>query len=347
MKTSHSVIWGAERARRQQILTWLLYACGGFVLLLLILLLVLSGFSARNQVLLLELGGLVIAIGIALILARSGQMEVATHILFIGLIAAAVATSLPSGATSSALYTMFIPIVGATMMLRPAWSFGYAGLALIAYMSVYLFGARDTPPSPGGILLTTLLFAGHFGIVALLAYLSSRGYEKLLTASLLHAEELERTRNLLVVQVDEQTKDLRQALADLQNSSELIGQMSVPVMPIADGVLLLPLVGALDTQRATLVTERLLESVQREHARTVLIDITGVPLVDTQVAGAILRASQAVQLLGAEPVLVGIRAEVAQTMVGLGLTLGQINTRRDLRSGLAYALGAEVVHHYS
>jgi rsbT co-antagonist protein RsbR len=115
--------------------------------------------------------------------------------------------------------------------------------------------------------------------------------------------------------------------------------MSVPVVPVADGVLALPLVGALDSQRAALLTERLLEAIHRDRARTILIDITGVSVVDTQVAAALLRAAQAVRMLGAEPVLVGIRAEVAQTVVGLGLDLSHITSRRDLRSGLAYALG--------
>src|SRR5262249_39001677 len=121
--------------------------------------------------------------------------------------------------------------------------------------------------------------------------------------------------------------------------AETIQQMSVPVVPIADGVLMLPLIGALDSQRAALLTERLLEAIQRERACIVMIDITGVPIVDTHVAGARLRAAQAVRLLGHGLVLVGIRAEIAQTVVGLGLDLSHITSRRDLRSGLAYALG--------
>jgi rsbT co-antagonist protein RsbR len=103
-------------------------------------------------------------------------------------------------------------------------------------------------------------------------------------------------------------------------------------------VLVLPLIGTIDSQRAALLTERLLDAIQRERGRTVLIDITGVPVVDTHVAAVLLEAAQAVRLLGAEPVLVGIRAEVAQTIVGLGLDLSRITARRDLRSGLAYAL---------
>jgi anti-anti-sigma factor len=183
-----------------------------------------------------------------------------------------------------------------------------------------------------------VLFGSYFGIVALLSFLGARGYEQQIQISLKHAENLEHTRAELEDRVAERTRDLSGALEDVRRSAETIQQMSVPVLPIADGVLVLPLVGALDSQRAVLLTERLLDTIQRERAHMVLIDITGVPVVDTQVAGALIRASQAVQLLGAEPVVCGIRAEVAQTVVGLGLDLGRLTSQRDLRSGLAYAL---------
>ena len=74
------------------------------------------------------------------------------------------------------------------------------------------------------------------------------------------------------------------------------------------------------------------------HAKTAIIDITGVPVVDTQVASALLRAAQAVRLLGAQVMLTGIRPEVAQTLVGLGVNLGDIITRSTLQSGIAYAI---------
>jgi rsbT co-antagonist protein RsbR len=75
------------------------------------------------------------------------------------------------------------------------------------------------------------------------------------------------------------------------------------------------------------------------HAQVAILDITGVPVVDTQVANALLRAAQAVKLLGAQVVLTGIRPEVAQTLVGLGVDLGDIVTRGTLQSGIAFALG--------
>jgi anti-anti-sigma regulatory factor len=332
-------VWQAERARRLSILTRLLYVCGGVVLALLVLLLILTGgVTAQNQITLAELAGLFVAICVAWGLARTRMLNPAAHLLFVALVAATLATSLPSGTNSGAIYTLFIPIVGATLLLSPFWSLGYAGLALLTYVAIYLIGQNPVNKTPLGLLFNVVLFGGYFGIVALLSFLAARGYEQQIQVGLTHAENLERARAELEERVAERTRDLSGALEDVRRSAETIQQMSVPVLPIADGVLVLPLVGALDSQRAVLLTERLLDTIQRERAHMVLIDITGVPVVDTQVAGALIRASQAVQLLGAEPVICGIRAEVAQTVVGLGLDLGRLTSQRDLRSGLAYAL---------
>lgn len=180
--------------------------------------------------------------------------------------------------------------------------------------------------------------AMYFGAAALLAYLAARGYERLLLGSLSQAEALEQARAELSVQVEAQTRDIRAALTELEQRTETIRQMSVPVVPLANGVVVLPLVGSLDEQRAQLLQEQLLAAVYRDHCRVVLIEITGVPRVDEAMATALLQTAQAVRLLGAEVVLVGVRAEVAQTIVQLGLDLGRLVVRRDLAGGLHYAL---------
>jgi PAS domain S-box-containing protein len=115
-------------------------------------------------------------------------------------------------------------------------------------------------------------------------------------------------------------------------------ELSTPLIPIAENVVAMPLIGSLDSARAQQVIETLLSGVASAHATTAIVDITGVPVVDTQVANALLRAAQAVRLLGAHVILTGIRPEVAQTLVGLGLDLSGIVTRSTLQSGIAFAL---------
>lgn len=116
-------------------------------------------------------------------------------------------------------------------------------------------------------------------------------------------------------------------------------ELSTPLIPISDTVMIMPLIGTIDTARAQQVIETLLEGVSTSRARTAIIDITGVLLVDTQVANALIQAAQAVKLLGAQVVLTGIRPEVSQTLVGLGVDLRGIVTKSTLQSGIAYATG--------
>ncbi len=117
-----------------------------------------------------------------------------------------------------------------------------------------------------------------------------------------------------------------------------VQELSTPVVPVLDDILILPLIGFIDSDRAQRVMEGLLAGLEQTRAQVVLLDVTGVPVVDSGVADHLMRAARAAQLLGAHLVLVGIRPEVAQTIVGLGVHMSDIATRSDLRSGLEYAL---------
>ncbi len=134
-------------------------------------------------------------------------------------------------------------------------------------------------------------------------------------------------------------EELRVASEQQRRLLEMIQELSTPLVPIVEGVLVLPLVGTIDSQRAQQIMDVLLQGIAQERARVVILDITGVPVVDTSVANYLLQATQAVRLLGAECILVGITPEVAQTVVGLGVELAGLITRSDLQGGVEYALG--------
>jgi PAS domain S-box-containing protein len=123
----------------------------------------------------------------------------------------------------------------------------------------------------------------------------------------------------------------------IQMQSGLLAELSTPLIPLTQAVVVMPLIGSIDSRRAQQVLDTLLHGITERHARIAIIDITGVPIVDTHVAGALIRAAQAAQLLGAQVVLTGIRPEVAQTLVGMGTELRGIVTRSDLQSGIAFA----------
>ena len=127
-------------------------------------------------------------------------------------------------------------------------------------------------------------------------------------------------------------------LATIEQQRSIINEMSVPILPLSESVLIMPLVGALDSSRIAQAQERALDTIERTSARQLILDITGVPLIDTQVALGLMQIVQAGQLLGCAVMLVGIRPEVAQAIVGLGIDLSHIQTLSTLQSGIAQTL---------
>lgn len=115
-------------------------------------------------------------------------------------------------------------------------------------------------------------------------------------------------------------------------------ELSAPLIPVMDNITIMPLIGTIDTERAKLIMENLLEGVIKHNADVVLIDITGVPVVDTMVAHHIIQAAEAVRLVGSTCILVGIRPEIAQTIVNLGIDLGKFPTKSSLKKGFQKAL---------
>jgi rsbT co-antagonist protein RsbR len=128
--------------------------------------------------------------------------------------------------------------------------------------------------------------------------------------------------------------ELREKLAFIHRQEEAIRAMSTPIIQIWDGVLTLPVVGSLDSTRASSMMEQLLAEIVRSRSRFAILDLTGVDVVDTATADHLLKIMRAVELLGARCVVTGIRPGVAQTMVSLGVDLASISTLRNLQEGL-------------
>ena len=124
----------------------------------------------------------------------------------------------------------------------------------------------------------------------------------------------------------------------IADQAEAMLELSTPVIRLWDGVIAVPLVGTLDSARTHLVMEKLLETLVATGADHAVLDITGVPTVDTEVAQHLLKTVSAARLLGAECIVSGIRPQVAQTIVSLGIEFGDIATKATLADALAHAL---------
>ncbi len=137
-------------------------------------------------------------------------------------------------------------------------------------------------------------------------------------------------------QFEEERAILQQQVIDVQDT--MLRELSTPLIPINDRIAIMPLIGSIDSRRAEQMFETLLTGTAQTGVDKIIIDVTGVSIVDTQVAGLLIRAAQGIQLLGAQAILTGIRPEVAQTLVGLGVDLNQIVTRSTLHSGIQFAM---------
>jgi len=115
-------------------------------------------------------------------------------------------------------------------------------------------------------------------------------------------------------------------------------ELSTPVVKLWDGILALPIIGTLDRSRTQVVLENLLESIVSTNSRYAIIDITGVPTVDTLVAQHLLKTITAARLMGSECIISGVRPQIAQTIVHLGINLEDVITKAKLSDALALAL---------
>jgi len=132
----------------------------------------------------------------------------------------------------------------------------------------------------------------------------------------------------------------------IRQQQEAIRELSTPVLQVRERLLILPIIGVLDSQRARQLTEQLLRGIRANRAKVVVIDITGVPTIDSTVANNLVLTVEASRLMGATVIVTGLSAEIAQTLVTIGVDLSKVNAVGDLQGGIEEAerlLGYEVI----
>ena len=132
--------------------------------------------------------------------------------------------------------------------------------------------------------------------------------------------------------------DITEQVQYEQEVERLIAEMSTPVVRIADGVLLVPVIGSLDTARSQQMTASVLDAIAREDAKVTILDVTGLPTFDTSVARHILTTVAAARVLGSEMIITGFSPDAAQTLAQLGVDFSALRTRGSLKAGIAEAL---------
>lgn len=284
------------------------------------------------------LGGAVLAAaGLGLyFLTRSGHLRVAGFLVVAFLALFAAFFTYVEGSRNTGLLLFCGAVVFADFLIG-----GHSGLVVAAIETaiyggiglahqVGVFQVQMTSPffsdlaAVAGICFSLALAAGVF--TREIRQSLHRAWDR---EAALQAAAEERSRLLAELQAREEAqRHLLEAVRELGN----------PAIPLVRGVIGMPIVGAVDHERAGMIRRSLLAAVAEHRAHTVLLDITAVPVVDTVVASALIQTMNGVRLMGARPILTGIRAEVAQTIVALGIDLAGVDTRATLEEGLASVL---------
>jgi len=235
---------------------------------------------------------------------------------------------------------MFLSVLGTTKVLQMVKASRFfrhwqvLSLLMIFFLVGYLAAIAFLWAGRKDILAIVTGAVFFFG--ALFVYLVVRVGRSTIEELQDRAQRLQAQQEKLQAAHEDEVRLREKVIATQRTAAEL----STPVIPIAAGILAMPLIGTIDAERTHQIATTLLNEVHRSRAHVVIIDITGVSLLDRTVVRALLKTAQGVRLLGAEPLLTGIRAEVAQMIVGAGLDLSSLVIHATLEEGLAYALAS-------
>jgi len=349
---------GSELRRTEAVLTWSLVALASAPLRFGLE----YAISEAWQLLVaatLALFGTLLA-GLARWLVGRGGAVVGTWVFLLGAVVAfgpapfLVDDALPIVAIC---YMVAVLIIGLTVSPTAGLYAGFVSSVLFA-VPVLLLHFRVLPFSPhvvpeGLSVVATIGFSTMALVLsAFLVREATGAISGALVEARRYAQEMDRYRRQLEQRIERQAGELNEALAaaeaysddlnraleDLRVCHRVIRELSSPLVPVLQGVIVMSLIGSIDSQRAIVMTAEMLEGIERYDAHILILDITGVPLVDTQVARILLESARAAKLMGCQTVLTGIRPEIAQTMVELGIEVTDLVSRSELQGGIEYAL---------
>lgn len=341
----HQLLDEAERARRTRLLGTLLFVLFTALVALALTALAVGVFSATYdpgpRLIIIAVCGVSCIISYGLL--RGGWLRGASWVFFLGSMAAVALAVFLIGFRGPESILFLILIVMSGMLISGRASMLLGGLSILLYAGVIageLWGLY-TPPlqldAESSLFVTVGVRAVSFGLMGLTAWFFARNLQEAMQQAGRQAAaaqeknvELESLREDLERRVIERTQALTQAL-------ETVAALSAPVIPVTEDVFILPLVGHVDEERMHRVIASLLAGIRTHRARIAILDITGLVTVDTTVATHLVEAAQAARLLGCELVLVGVRAEVARSLVGLDVDLSAVITQANLQSGIEYA----------
>jgi anti-anti-sigma regulatory factor len=278
------------------------------------------------------LAGLIATQAGAIGLIRGGRFRASALLSAFGLLITLTILSLINGILRNPTNTLSLalPMILVGLLLGRRWllTFGVASIIIVivaAAMELFFPPINVSQQSPITRLISvSASFSINIGLLLFLLDRFGGSLREALGEANAREQELEQLRASLERTVAERTGSLQETVNQLRRSQATVQELGIVIMPVLPGVLVAPLIGAIDEQRALAITERLLKAVHEMRAQTVILDITGLTTIDTFVARSLIQTAGAVQLLGSRPVVVGITPEAAQMIVSLGISLGDI-----------------------
>ena len=309
---------------------------------------------ASNEIFSLTFGTMLCYIA-SIIAVRRGRVTLGAWFILGGLLAVVNIGMLTNpGNLIAPHYLLLLPIL-AGLLLGPRQIAIFGAITLLSSGTI-LYLLRDnylTHPQNLAIIVSILVLIILLGSLSMVGAISTTRALRDATQAGKQVDDaldaLEQANNQLESQVKERTAALTASLAEQQMQAEqlresfaaqerlndLIAELSVPVIPVRHDILVVPLVGSIDGERAEHSLLNILREVEHRRARFVVIDVTGVVVIDTRLAKALLNTAEALRLLGAETMIVGVRPHVSQTLVSLGADLSEIRTAATLADGLS------------
>ncbi|MGQ9829712.1 MAG: STAS domain-containing protein [Roseiflexus sp.] len=301
-----------------------------------------------------NLGLAIFVFSAAGVLGRKGFVSIGAYMLIVVSIIGAGSGVILNLSSPFNTFYLIVSVLLASVLLPPRQIWIVLGICLAALAGVMIMVPPETRNisnlNPAIGHLTVLLIVGAF-----ISFIGSQSLSAALAVAddaRQRAEEANRQLEIanatLESRVAERTSEL-QRLADEQRAAvirleeslkaqqqldRIIAELAVPVIPVTDDTLIIPLIGNIDSTRVYHLLNSALHSIEQSRARTLIIDITGVAVIDSHVAAALVRVAEAARLMGTETILAGIRPEVAQTLIGLGASLEGLRTAATLQSAL-------------
>ncbi len=292
----------------------------------------------------------------AAILGKKGLVTVGGYVLIILTALGAISGVFLNPTSPFNTFYLIVSLLLASILLKPYQIWIVLGLCLLSIFGVSQLLPADVRASGNftpalshlAVLLIVSAFISFIGAQSLVSALrtatearlqAEKAYQQLaeLNASL---EERVAERTAALQRLSEEQRatliQLEQSLAAQQQLQHTIAELSVPVIPVRDDTLVIPLVGTATPELLERLNHHALQAIEQYHARTliIIIDLTGIALLDTHAAAQLMQTAKAARLLGAETVVVGIRPEIAQTLVSLGTPLTHLRTAATLQMAL-------------